>query len=53
MVFVSLFIALVGIALISATLVIRNTESDSRVDEAYEDCLKFLTPSECEARMGE
>jgi len=52
-VIIAIFIAIVGIALTSTTLVIRNIESVSRVDEAYEDCLKFLTPSECEALLAE
>lgn len=53
MVFIAIFIALIGIALISVTLIVRKTESDNRVDEAYEDCLKFLMPLECKAQVGE
>jgi hypothetical protein len=52
-VFIALFIALIGIALISVTLIVRKTESDNRVDEAYKDCLKFLMPLECKAQLGE
>jgi len=52
-VFIAIFIALIGIALISVTLIVRKTESDNRVDEAYEDFLKFLMPLECKAQLGE
>jgi hypothetical protein len=50
---ITLFIALIGITLISVTLLVRKTETENRMDEASEDCLKFLTLSECKARIGE
>jgi hypothetical protein len=49
---IALIIALIGITLISVTLLVRKTETENRMDEASEDCLKFLTPSECKTRIG-
>ena len=50
---IALLIALIGITLISVTLLVRKTETENRMDAASEDCLKFSTLSECKARIGE
>jgi hypothetical protein len=40
-------IATMGITLVSVALMLRTMESEKRLVEAYEDCLIFLTSSEC------